>query len=545
MSETTSPWAPLRNRIFFALFLAQLVSNLGTLMQAVGASWLMGDLGAPSSQVALVQTASFLPVVMVGIPAGVLADLFDRRKLLILTQAGMLVSATAMALMTFSKSLTPNGVLLLTFLLGTFSALMMPAWSAIQPDLVPKDQFGQAVALSAMTFNLGRAVGPALGGLLITAAGPGWVFALNAVSFLGTMGVLLSWKPQATTATALPSEKFSGAMITGLRYGVNSGLVRAVLVRVAVLMMPGVALSALLPSVVRGPLHWSSGGYGILLGCFGLGASISSVVRPRIIAVCGTDTLMVIASLATAATLLVQGFVHHRIVLGVVLFAGGFLWNLAVTATNVAAQQAMPSWVRARGMALYSLVLTGSVAIGSAIAGALSGWSLSGAHLVAAIAIALGSLTALRWKLADSGQLDLTLIPGDSPTVAMEPDHDDGPVLVTVTYQVAAPQLAEFGQLMVEIERHRKRTGAFRWGLYRDLAEPDRFVETFLVSSWAEHLRQHHRTTTVASEMLQQLAPFRHPGSRGPGHYLSTLSEGSMEPHVPNEPVEVFAEEDC
>jgi predicted MFS family arabinose efflux permease len=538
-----SAWEPLRNKVFFALFVAQLVSNLGTLMQSVGAAWLMGDLGASSILVAMVQTATFLPVFLVGIPAGALADVFDRRRLLIGTQAAMMVSAVAMAVLTFSGVITTTGVLALTFALGAGSALNSPAWSAIQPDLVPKEQFGQAIALSAMTYNVGRAIGPAIGGLVIATLGPGWVFAFNAISFAGTIAVLVIWRAPKAEAGHVPAETFTGAAVAGLRYGFHSRLVRRVLVRVALLMLPGAAIQALLPVVTRGPLHWSSGGYGILLGCFGLGAASSAVVRPRVVRRLHPDAVMAVAAVVLAGTLLVQGFVHNRTAVGGALLAGGFMWSLSTTETTVAAQAAMPAWVRARGLALFALVMTGSIAVGSTVVGVLANWSLSTGHLVAAIAIGISPLAILRWPLTMTQDFDLTLIPGDTPMVAMDPAHDDGPVLVTVTYRVPTERLDEFAALMEPVEQHRRRTGGFRWGIYRDLAVPDRFIETFLVASWAEHLRQHHRTTANTDEMLRRLSPFIDPRDRAVGHFLSAASKGGMAPHIVGETDEEFTEE--
>ena len=525
-----SPWAPLRNRVFFALFVAQLVSNLGTLMQSVGAAWLMGDLGATSAQIAMVQTATFLPVLLVGIPAGALADLFDRRKLLLGTQLMMLVSAASMAIFTFADAMTPTAVLSLTFVLGTGAALMSPAWMAIQPDLVGKEQFAQAVSLGSMTYNVGRAIGPAIGGVIIAAAGAGWVFAINAVSFVGTMLVLYLWHPPKHAGNGTPAETFVGATIAGMRYSANSRLVRTVLVRVALLMLPGCALQALLPIVVRGPLEWTAGGYGILLGCFGLGATISAILRPHIVIYLHPDAVMVVAAVVLGGTLLVQGFVHERILVGVSLAAGGFMWSLATTATTVAAQAAMPAWVRARGMAVYSLVLTGSIAIGSAMWGVAANWGLGLSHLIAAGLMLVSGLASLRWPLTWDREFDMTMLPGDEPDVIMTPLPTDGPVLVTIAYRVPLDRLAEFSELMDYVEGHRRRTGGYQWALFRDLSDPERFVETFLVSSWAEHLRQHHRQTARSDAQMARVRPFV--DSPGVGHYLSATSEGAMELHL-------------
>src|ERR671910_568099 len=388
-----SPWAPLRSRIFFALFIAQLVSSLGTLMQSVGAAWLIGDLGGTAAEVALVQTATFLPAFLVGIPTGVLA---------------------------------------LTFMLGIGAALTTPAWWAIQPDLVPKEHVAQAISLGSMTFNVGRAIGPAIGGFVIAASGPEWVFALNALSFVGTIAVVAAWRPPRRGAGRSPSETLVGATVAGLRFSANSRLLRSVLMRVLFLFGAGAAVQSLLPIVVRGPLAWSSGGYGILLGCFGVGATISAILRPRIVRVLHPDALMTACSLVLACTLVVQGFVHDRVAVGTALFAGGFAWSLAATNTTIAAQTALPSWVRARGLALYAFVLAGSFAIGSALCGFAANWNLGGAHLIAAIVMALSPLAALRWPLTMKREFDLTLVPGTDPEVAINPAPEDGPVLVSV-----------------------------------------------------------------------------------------------------------------
>ena len=516
----------MRSKIFFALFIAQLVSNLGTLMQSVGAAWLIGDLGGTAAEVALVQTMTFLPAFLVGIPAGALADVFDRRKVLLVTQAAMLLSAALMALLTFGDLLTPTGVLALTFMLGIGAALTTPAWWAIQPDLVPKEHFAQAVSLGSMTYNVGRAIGPAIGGLIIATAGTEWVFALNALSFVATIVVLAVWKPPHRGPGRAPAETLVGATVAGLRFSANSRMLRGVLMRVLFLFGAGAAVQSLLPIVVRGPLGWSSGGYGILLGCFGVGATISAILRPQIAHVLHPDALMTVSSLVLAGALVVQGFVHNRVAVGAALFAGGFAWSLAATGTNIAAQSALPSWVRARGLALYAFVLAGSFAIGSALCGFAANWNLSGAHLIAAIVMALSPLAALRWPLTRQGEIDLTLIPGTDPEVAMNPDPDDGPVLVSVAYRVPRDKLAEFGDLMTYLEGHRRRTGAYQWTLFRDLADSEKFVETFLVSSWAEHLRQHHRRTAHADDHMRRVQPFVAPP--GVSHYLSTASGGAM-----------------
>jgi MFS family permease len=330
--------------------------------------------------------------------------------------------------------------------------------------------------------------------------------------------------------SAIPAESFVGATVAGLRYAANSRMVRVVLIRSCLLMLPGCAIQALLPIVVRGPLAWTSGGYGILLGCFGAGAAVAAVVRPHVTRFLHPDAVMAFAALVLAVTLLVQGFVHNRAAVGAALLAGGFMWSLAATTTTISAQSAMPGWVRARGMALYAFASTGSIAIGSALSGFTANWSLTGAHMIAAIVMSVSALAGLRWPLTWDREVDLTMLPGDSPAVTMNPAPTDGPVLVTVNYRVPLARLDEFSELANYLEGHRRRTGGYQWGLFRDLSDSERFVETFLVSSWAEHLRQHHRRTVRSEEQMQRLRPFVE--APGVGHYLSTSSEGAMALHA-------------
>ena len=522
-----SPWAPLRHPVFRAMFIAQLASNIGTLMQSVGSAWLMGDLGASPFLIALVPTATMLPVLLIGVPAGALADIFDRRRLLIGGQLWMLVCAAALAVMTFLDVVTPASLLALTFGLGTGAALTFPAFQAIQPDLVPAREFRQAFALGSLTFNVGRAIGPTIGGFVVAIAGPGWVFLLNAVSFLAIVGVLVWWR-RPETEESMPDETLSGAMRAGLRYAAHSPAFRTVLNRTAIFTFPAAAQQSLLPIVARNRLELSSGGYGVLLGCFGIGAAASAVVRPRLDERFHHDQLVLGSSVLVAVTLVVQGVSRMPWAIGVAMFIGGLAWSTALTSTGVAAFAALPEWVRARGMGLYMLVLAGAVAIGSAGWGAFAEISLTGAYLVAAGVLILSLATSRRWSLGAVTGLDLRMAPTDDPTVTIVPHPTDGPVLVTVMYDVPADDVRAFADSMRLVERHRRRTGAFRWGLYRDLASPERFIETFYVESWGEHLRQHRRTTVNADRFLDPVRRYIGPGVVAT-HYLSAYTRAGLD----------------
>ncbi|MCU1452846.1 MAG: transporter [Acidimicrobiales bacterium] len=522
-----SPWAPLRHRIFLALFIAQMASNVGTLMQSVGSAWYMGDLHGSPALVALVQTATFLPVFIVGIPGGALADIVDRRRLLLVTQMIMMAAAVALTVLAFAHRVTPLSLLVLTFALGLGTALNGPAWQAIQPDLVPRRELSQALSLGALTYNVGRAIGPALGGLVLAAAGPAWVFAVNALSFLGTVLVLAAWR-QERPESRLPSETLAGATRAAMRYGMNAPVLRRVLVRVAALMVPAAALQALLPIVVRDSLHRGSGTYGALLACFGVGAAVAAVLRPRFEERLSRDGLLVLATVLLAVGLLVDGFVHEPVAVGAGLFAAGVGWTTAFTTTNVAAQSTLAAWVRARGMGLYMLVLTGGIALGSALWGTLAGWSLAGAHLVAGLMLLSGLFLVRRWPIATTATIDASPVTGVDPVVTLVPRPDDGPVLVTVTYHVPFEKVRSFVEAMRGIERHRRRTGAYQWNLFRDLAAPDRFVETFVVDSWAEHLRQHSRNTTATDARLEIVRAYSERGV-DISHLISAYSPGALE----------------
>ena len=502
-----SPWAPLRNRIFAFLFAAQLGSNIGSFFQVVAASWLMGDLSSSPTLVALIQTASLLPVLVFGLVAGALADIIDRRRLLIAAQAWMVSCAAALTALTSLDLVTPATLLAMTFAMGAGAALMGPAWQAIQPDLVPPHEFTQAVALSSVTFNTGRTIGPALGGALVAAAGPAWAFGVNAVSFFGVLAVLVWWRPDESSVR-LARESLSGALRIGWRYGANAPALRGVLIRTAAFAPAAAAIQALLPTVVRDRLGLGSGSFGILLGCFGSGAVVAAMLRPRLDAVLARDRIVLLASFVVATAMAVTGTVESVWVIGVALFVAGGAWTTATVTLNVSAQRVLPWWVRARGLGLYMVVLAGGIALGSAVWGAVAAWSLSGAFIAAAATLVLGTLTMTRWRLDAGDWLDLRPASSRAPMVRLEPDPEAGPVLVTVSYRVPADRQREFVTMMRRVERDRRRGGASQWGLFRDLADTDLLLETFVVDTWAEHVRQHQRRTVTADVMMQEAREF-------------------------------------
>jgi MFS family permease len=460
------------------------------------------------------QTATSLPVFLVGLPAGAIADVVDRRKLLLISQAWMLVVATLLGVLT-QLGLTSEWVLLaLTFLLGLGSALNAPAWQAIVPELVGKRQVAAAVTLNSAGFNLARAVGPALGGIIVAVAGPGAVFLLNAASFLGVLLVIFRWRRRPVKSTA-PPERVLGAIVAGTRYARHSPSLQAVLVRVIAFIIAASALWALLPIVANRDLRLDAGGYGLLLASLGFGAVVGALVLRRLNSIMSTDRLTVLSTLAFAVATLSLGYVHSMLLLLPLLALGGLAWMATMASFNVSAQSAAPDWVRARALGIYLLVFQGGMAASSFAWGAVAGWlGDSQALLVAAVLLCLSAATAWRWRLHRIRSLDLTQAEEmPQPPLAITPRPEDGPVLVTIAYEVAPPQQADFVQIMQRVERMRRRTGSYSWGLYQDPADPDRFVETFHSRSWAEHMRQHTRATVTDRNIEDQALALQKPGT--------------------------------
>jgi len=492
-TTTGSGWAPLRRSTFRALWIAQFVSNVGGWMQTVGAQWVL--LGHGSAEVALVQTAASLPVFLLALPAGALADLVDRRRVLLWCQVGMTLLATVLAILAFTGHLAPTPLLGITFLLGCCTAVNSPAWQAIQPTLVPAGELRQASSLGAVNMNVARAVGPALGGVVVAAAGIGWTFAFNAVSFLGTLYVVARRLPADTRRRGAGRDEHAiAALRAGGGYVLNSPVVRRILLRALLFLPAASAVWALLPVMAREFLGMGSGGYGLLLGAVGVGALGMAFVLPQASNKLGGNGLLAASGLAFAVGLAVLAAVHEVAAAVLALAVIGAAWIGALSTLNASMQLFLPSWVRARGLAYYLMVFQGGQAFGALAWGVLAQHiGLARAGLAAAGLMAVGALTVRLWPLkqtdgADRGVWDRW----PEPAVVLEPEPTDGPVLVLVEYDVAAERQAAFTEAMRLVERSRRRTGAATWSLYQDPANPGVLIEAFQVRSWSEHLAQHH-----------------------------------------------------
>jgi MFS family permease len=504
-ASPSSAFAPLRHPVFRAVWIATVASNVGTWVQDVGNGWLMTSLSPSPLFVSLVQAATSLPVFLLALPAGALADVVDRRRLLLFTQAWMMLAALSLGMLTLAGLASPGLLLACAAMIGIGAALNGPAFQAVVPELVPRDELTAAVSLNGMALNLARAVGPAVGGLLVAAAGPGAAFMLNAASFLGVIAVLYVWRRQPTHSM-LPAERIVGATRAGLRFALHARPLQNVLARTALFMLGASAYWALLPLLVRRQLKLGPTGYGLLLGCMGVGAFCGVFVLARARARVSSHTLVTAAALVFAAALAVVAVARRPVLVAPTLFVTGTAWVTALSSLSVAAQQTAPAWVRARVMACYLLVWFGSMAGGAVLWGAVAVRLGIGPTLgVAAVSMVVAAVAGTKIRLASGNAPDLSpALAWDDPAAAAPPAPDAGPVLVAIEYVVRPGSAEAFIAAMQPVRGERKRDGAFSWCLYSDAASPDRFTETFGVESWLEHLRQHERATVADLSELGQ-----------------------------------------
>jgi len=504
MTAGPSLWQPLRNRTLRQLFLASTVSDMGTFVQAVGSAWLMVSLGASPFFVALTQTASTLPFFLFALPAGAIGDVVDRRRLILYTEAWMTCVAIALASVTIAGRMTPLLLLALTFALSAGDAFEAPAWHAVLPELVRRDELPAVSALNGIEFNIAQALGPALGGALIAAAGVGAAFVVNVISFLGVIIAVARWKRHVGARTT-PRETVRGATIAAVRYVHHVPSIRALMLRSGVVMVFGSAPLALLPAVAY-RVSGSAAAYGVLLGCFGAGAIGGASLMQWVRTTASTEVVVSTAVVALGSSALAIVGVHSLPGLIGVMFLSGAAWILVVSLTGALVQMMAPDWVRARVLAIFLLVTQGGLAVGSAVWGAIASSASIDTALVWAgfgtlATTVLGLWIPLPDGAADPSPWNHWRMPAIVADLA--PSLDQGPVLVTVSYRVDLENCHSFLQAMRKTERIRRRDGASRWGLYRDLERADEYLETFVVVSWAEHLRQHERAIRGDSAIEQ------------------------------------------
>lgn len=505
---TVGTLAPFSSTAFAVMWAATLVASTGTWMHDVGAGWLMTELTGDPRRVALVQTFTMLPGLLFVLPAGAVADIFDRRRLLIIVRSAMAVVAAALGVVVVTGHITPWGLLAFTFALGAGSALTAPVWQSIVPQLVPRPVLAEAIALNSMAVNISRAIGPVVAGVLIATVSIAAPFLVNAVAFTAMVAAVAWWRPPPRPASPLPNEELVSAMRAGLRYARASAPVKATLGRVLAFVVFASAYWALLPLIARDLLGGGARLYGLLVGGIGAGAVIGAFVLPALRARLGADRLVNAATAGTSLALAGFAIAPNPLVAMTASLIAGLCWISSLSSMNVSMQTALPEWVRGRGLSIYHMSFFGSMAVGSYFWGQAAHWlGIPTALFIAAAGALVGLPLARRWRLLQGIGLDLSPSvrwPQPVPTWRFPPDR--GPALTTVEYTIAPGRRNEFFALLDELEDCRRRGGAVAWGIYEDVESPGRFVETFLDVSWLHHLRHHERVTAADRAILDAVS---------------------------------------
>jgi MFS family permease len=492
----------LRIRGFRVAWIAGLVASVGSWMHLVGVAWQMTSLTSSALLIALIDTAMSLPIFLLGLPAGAIGDVVDRRRFLLVGLSWSALVAGTLGVFALVGFATPALLLGFTLAFGIGGVMTVPVWQAVTPELVPREELPAAIALNGIALNLSRAIGPAIGGLLLAVANPGYVFLLNAAVFVALIVVVRRWR-RPVVESPLPAERFLGAIRAGWRYARNAPDFRAVCARAALFLVFGSAVWALLPVVGRQRLGLEASGYGLLVGTLGVGAVTAAVFIPGLRRALSTEVLVGVATVSFAGAAVLLAFARNVPLAFLAMLLAGAGWISALSTLNTAAQQTSAMWVRTRALAVYSLAFQGGVAVGSASWGAVaSTWGVDVALSAVAAGLVGGLVLARRYPLPGRVERDLSpSLHWPQPLLVTEAAAEDGPVLVSVEYRVGPEDADAFLSAVHDLARVRRRDGAFEWAVYRDTADPTRYVEVFLVESWAEHLRQHDRVTVADREL--------------------------------------------
>ncbi len=492
-------------------------------MQDTAGTWLMAVLTTSPLLIALMQTAASLPVLFLGLLAGATADIYERRRLLIFWQAWMLAAVAVLAVLTLVGAVSPFTLRLVTFLLNIGSAMSNPAWQAIVPELVPREQIPSAVTLNAVSNNIARAVGPALGGMTVAAftrahTGAGWVFLFNSASYAGVIYILWAWKRKPLFKSALPAERITGSIRSGLRYVRHSPTLQAPLLRAFLFTFFVSAVWSLLAVVARQDLKQGALGYGILNGSLGVGAIIGASTLARLRRSFPNSTILAVALLYEILLLLILALVRSPSIIIASLVVGGFAWTTTMSTINVSVQLSVPDWVQARALGAYLMTFQGGLALGSVLWGAIAQRGSTRAALItAAVGMAVTAPLALRTKLLQGSAPDLSPYrwKRDLPQFAQPFEPEDGPVRISIVYNIPAENYVAFTHVVHELEGVRLRDGAIRWGIFRDAAHPESLNETFLMESWLDYLRSRERMT-AADQAIRATVVALHAGPEPP-----------------------------
>ena len=501
-----SAFAPFRHLDFRLLWSATLISNFGGLVQAVGAAWMMTQLTDSATLIALVQASNTLPIMLFALASGALADNFDRRKLLLGAQIFMASVSLLLAVLTWQGWMTPLILLSLTFLIGVGQALYNPPWQASMGDLVPREDLPAAVSLNSVGFNLMRSVGPAAGGIITAAFGAAAAFTVNAVSYIPLLASLIRWHPQ-TPARLTSREPFLSAVGAGLRYvALSPNLVR-VLTRGALFGFSAIAILALLPLVAKSHPEGSSLLFGLLLGCYGLGAIGGALLNPRIRDRMNNERIVRLAFCGFAAAALVLAFTDTVWLHALAMLPAGASWVLALSLFNVSVQLSTPRWVVARALALYQTATFGGMAIGSWVWGSVaSEYGIDAALACAAVPLIFGAVIGHWLRVPEFGTLDLDPVNRfREPELKLDLRGRSGPLMIMIDYRIDLADVPEFLRLMAIRREIRRRDGARNWALLRDLEHPEMWSESYHIATWDEYVRHNLRRTKADFESYEEL----------------------------------------
>ncbi len=517
-----SAYAPFGQAAFALLWTATLISNIGTWMHDIGAGWLMTTLDPSPAVVTLVQAATTLPMFCFALLAGALADRLDKRRMLLAINMILLVVVSLLTLLVWLNAMTPALLIAFTLVIGTGAAFMAPAWQAIVPQLVPREQLKPAIALNSMGINISRAIGPAIAGALIASVGLAAPFAFNALSFLVILTALTLWRPEKTERPR-PTGSIIADMATGLRHVRHNQAMLATAVRAAAFFLFASAYWALLPLIARSAEGGGATLYGALMALIGVGAVSGAVLLPRLQRVASSDATVRIGTAGTALALILMALAQIPAALLAAAFIGGMSWIAVLTSFNVSAQTALPNWVRARGLAVFLMVFFGSMALGSILWGQVAAaTSIGTALIIAAVGLGAGVVVTRKLPVGQGEALDHTpaSVWPEAPTHATS-QSDDQPAMVTVEYRVQPEDRTEFQGRMKLVAQERLRNGATRWYVHQSVEEPALWLETFHLPSWAEHLEQHGRVSVADMDLHQNLRTL-HQGPDAPivRHYI-------------------------
>jgi MFS family permease len=501
--------APLRHAVFRRIWLASLVSNLGILIQGVGAAWAMTQMTSSADKVALVQTALMLPIMLIAMPAGAIADMHDRRIVALVSLGIALVGATVLTVLAWLGLVTPNILLALCFVVGSGMALFGPAWQASVSEQVPAETLPAAVALNGISYNIARSFGPAIGGLVVATAGAVAAFAVNAVLYLPLMVVLFLWN-RTHEPSRLPRERLNRAIVSGVRYIANSPSIRIVLIRTLVTGIIGGSVSALMPLVARDLLHGGAQTYGIMLGAFGMGAVFGALnigeVRRRM----SGEAAVRACAISMAGAIAAVALSTSAILTAIALVVAGAVWMLAVALFNIGVQLSAPRWVAGRSLAAFQASIAGGIAVGSWGWGHLT--DLAGvetALLVSAGLMLISPLLGiwLRMPRVGARNEDATELLAD-PEVQLSLTGRSGPLVVEIEYRVAQDSARAFHNVMQDVQLSRQRNGAYGWSIARDIADPELWTERYHCPTWLDYLRQRNRATQSERALHQRAIDF-------------------------------------